>query len=67
MYIQNFIFLCGGENKKHSVCRGGVAKDPGPLQYRPYDFGYLSKWFVFVFMIKFWAFNSLVNGRPTVS
>ena len=28
--------------------------------------GHLSKWYVFVFMFKFWSVSRLVNGRPTI-
>jgi hypothetical protein len=37
-----------------------------PLQNGLYFFGQLSKWFVLVFMFKFWSVGRLVNGRLTI-
>ena len=44
------------------MCVGSVAVQ---LKYGLYV-GHLSKWFVFVFMFKFWSVCRLWNGRPTI-
>jgi hypothetical protein len=60
-----FLKKCGGKkNKKHRVGLS-VGLLAVPLQYGLYV-GHLSKWFVFVLMIKFWSVCRLVNGRPTI-
>ena len=66
--------LCGGriskyfvrweKNKKHRVGLN-VGLLAVPFEYVRYV-GHLSKWFVFVFMFKFWSVSCLVNGRPTI-
>jgi hypothetical protein len=65
-WLKLFLKKCGGEkNKKLRVgLSDGVLAVP--LQYVLYVFGHLSKWFVFVLMIKFWSVFRLVNGRPTI-
>jgi hypothetical protein len=55
-----------GKNKKHRVGMS-VGLLAVLLQYGLYIFGQLSKWFVFVFMFKFWSVYRLRNGRPTVA
>ena len=37
-----------------------------PFQYGLYVFVYLSKWFVFVLMFKFWSVCRCCTGRPTI-
>ena len=52
------------KNKKHRVGLSvGLLADP--LEYSLYV-GHLSKWFVFVFMFKFWSVSHLWNGHPTI-
>ena len=53
------------KNKKHRVGLS-VGLLAVPLQYGLYVFGHLSKWFVLVFMFKFWSVGRLWNGRPTI-
>ena len=36
------------------------------LEYGLYV-GHFSKWFVFVFVFKFWSVGRLWNGRPTIA
>ena len=68
--------LCGGNKIELKKCAVGKIKNTegsamsvGLLVVR-FHYGlyvvHLSKWFVFVFMFKFWSVCSLVNGRPTI-
>jgi hypothetical protein len=46
------------KNKKHWVGER-VGLDAVLLQYGPYDFGHLSKWFAFVLMFKLLLLNNV--------
>jgi hypothetical protein len=61
-----FLKNCGGEKNKKQWVGLSVGILAVQLQYGLYFFGHLSKWFVFVLMIKFWSVSGLVNGRPTI-
>ena len=64
-WLKLFLKKCGGKkNKKHRVGLS-VGLLAVPFEYVRYV-GHLSKWFVFVFMFKFWSVGRLWNGRPTI-
>jgi hypothetical protein len=57
----SIFFVRWGKNKKHSVGQR-VGLDATLLQYS-LSVGYLSKWFVFALMFKFWSVCRIANGR----
>jgi len=65
-WLKLFLKKCGGEkNKKHRVGLSVVLLAV-PFEYGLYVFVHLSKWFVFIFMFKFWSVCRFWNGRPTI-
>jgi hypothetical protein len=65
-WLKLFLKKCGGGKNKKLRVGLSVGLLAVPLQYGLYVVGYLSKWFVLVFMFKFWSVGRLWNGRPTI-
>jgi hypothetical protein len=64
-WLKLFLKKCGGKKNKKQQVGLSVGSLAVLLEYCLYV-GHLSKWFVFVFMFKFWSVGRLWNGRPTI-